>query len=197
MSDVLQDVEPSNQHFVTLTGAHGVGKTTLIDAVVRELSHNHDITVVKEPAREIAKEGFYVNDKITLDGVYEYLSYCLAEARQAATSLVLTDRSIFDLYVYTRDQFGGKFSRSLEKLIVQQILAERKRTKLWVYVPIEFEMEEDDIRPTDIDYQHHIDGVVCELIRHFELPNFTVSGSLEERTMRLSKRIQEVTIKKR
>lgn len=174
-----------DQYFVTVTGAHGVGKTTLIDEIIARSANRSDISVIREPAREIAKRGFYVNDKISLDGVFEYLGYCLKEARQIQKRLVLTDRSILDLYAYTRDQFPHRFSYSLEKLIVEEIYLEKKRTRLYVYLPIEFPMEQDELRPADLEYQAYIDEVIRELLDYFEMPTLEVSGSLEKRTSRV------------
>nr|WP_306267021.1 ATP-binding protein [Pararhizobium sp. IMCC3301] len=174
-----------DQHFITFTGAHGVGKTSLIDEVTLRAVNREDISVIREPAREIAKRGFYVNDKISLDGVFEYLGYCLAEARQVQTNLVLTDRSILDLYAYTRDQFPHRFSYSLEKLIIEQIHAEKHKTRLYAYLPIEFPMEDDDLRPADLGYQSYIDGVIRELLVYFDMPTIEVRGSIEERAEQL------------
>lgn len=182
-----------DHHFITVTGAHGVGKTSLIDDVVRRVVSRSDISVIREPAREIAKRGFYVNDKISLDGVFEYLGYCLAEVRHVQTKLVLTDRSILDLYAYTRDQFPHRFSYSLEKLLVEQIHSEKHRTRLYVYVPIEFSMEQDDLRPAELEYQAYIDKVIRELLAHFEMPTLEVSGSIEERSERLLDAMSSMT----
>lgn len=169
------------QRFISITGSHGVGKTTLIHAVLSELRNQHDISMVAEPAREIAKDGFYVNDRITLDGVFEYLRYCLSEARQSQSDLILTDRSILDLYVYTKELFPQRFSLALERLIREQIAVESRRTKLYIYVPIEFDMTVDELRPDDVAYQHHIDEVVRNLLDDFGLPHLQVTGSVQDR----------------
>ena len=182
-----------SQHFITVTGAHGVGKTSLIEEVTAQATNREDISVIREPAREIAKLGFYVNDKISLDGVLEYLGYCLAEVRQVQSKLVLTDRSILDLYAYTRDQFPHRFSYSLEKLIVEQIHAEKHRTRLYVYLPIEFPMEQDELRPADLEYQAYIDGVIQELLGHFRMPTLEVRGSIEERSSKLLEAISSLS----
>ena len=174
-----------DQHFITVTGAHGVGKTSLVQEVTNRAAKTKGVSVIREPAREIAKRGFYVNDKISLDGVFEYLGYCLAEVRQVQTKLVLTDRSILDLYAYTRDQFPHRFSYSLEKLIVEQIQAEKHRTRLYISLPIEFPMEQDELRPADLEYQAYIDGVIRELLDHFGMPTLEVRGSIEERTSKV------------
>jgi len=181
-----------DQHFVTITGAHGVGKTSLIEEVTRRVANKQDMTVIREPAREIAKRGFYVNDKISLDGVFEYLAYCLTEVRQVQTKLVLSDRSILDLYAYTRDQFPHRFSCSLEKLIIEQIYAEKHRTSLYVYLPIEFPMEQDGLRPADLEYQSYIDGVVRELLGYFEMPTLEVRGSIKDRATKLSNELSSL-----
>lgn len=169
------------KRFVSITGAHGVGKTTLIHATLSQLLKQHEASMIAEPAREIAKSGFYVNDRISADGIFEYLRFCLSEARQSQASLILTDRSILDLYAYTRELFPSKFSSSLEGLIREQINVEKIRTKLYVYVPIEFPMQVDDLRPADLDYQAHIDSVVKELLTEFEMPVLRVTGTIEQR----------------
>lgn len=181
-----------SQHFITVTGAHGVGKTSLIEEAIARTGNREDISVIREPAREIATRGFYVNDKISLDGVFEYLGYCLAEVRQVQTKLVLTDRSILDLYAYIRDQFPHRFSCSLERLIIEQIHAEQHKTRLYIYLPIEFPMEQDDLRPADLEYQAYIDGVIRELLDYFELPTLEVRGTIEERTSKLLKAISSL-----
>lgn len=169
------------QRFVSMTGAHGVGKTTLIHAALSKLQSKQDAAMIAEPARAIAKNGFYVNDRITIDGIFEYLRFCLSEARMSQASLILTDRSILDLYAYTRELFPSKFSASLEELIREQINVEKQRTKLYVYIPIEFPLQVDELRPADLDYQVHIDRVIQELLSEFELPQLKISGTIEER----------------
>lgn len=169
------------QRFVSITGAHGVGKTTLIHATLLHLQKQHSASMIAEPAREIAKNGFYVNDRITLDGIFEYLRFCLSEARHAQARLILTDRSILDLYAYTQELFPSKFSNSLEGLIREQINIEKMHTKLYVYVPIEFPMQVDELRPANLDYQIHIDKIVEDLLVEFEMPHLRVSGTVEER----------------
>ncbi|WP_321340700.1 AAA family ATPase [uncultured Cohaesibacter sp.] len=167
---------------ITITGSHGVGKTTLADDVLRRLAPNLSIGLVREPARELARMGMQVNDQISEDGVFEYLTYCMSEVRTTEQTLLIKDRSVLDLYAYTIDLFGSRFSRSLEKLVVEHILNDRKSTKFVVYVPIEFDLQLDGLRPADVNYQLHIDKVILELLEKFEFPVLSVSGTLQNRS---------------
>ena len=52
---------------------------------------------------------------------------------------------------------------------------------MYIYVPIEFDMTVDELRPDDVAYQHHIDEVVRNLLDDFDLPHLQVTGSVQDR----------------
>ena len=50
-----------------------------------------------------------------------------------------------------------------------------------VYLPIEFALEDDGMRPTDKDFQKNVDGAMRSLIYDFKITPLVVTGSVEER----------------
>jgi hypothetical protein len=80
----------------------------------------------------------------------------------------------------------------LERLIIEQIYIEKENTDVYVYIPIEFPMEKDELRPAESEYQCYIDGVIRELLKDFEMPTVEVRGTLEQRVEQLMQKLVEI-----
>jgi hypothetical protein len=52
---------------------------------------------------------------------------------------------------------------------------------LFIYIPIEFGIENDGVRPTDAAFQKRVDEHMRKLIYSFGIAPFVVSGSVDER----------------
>ena len=55
------------------------------------------------------------------------------------------------------------------------------KNSLFIYIPIEFDIENDGIRPMDVGFQKLVDENMRKLIYKFEITPLVVTGSVEER----------------
>ena len=67
-------------------------------------------------------------------------------------------------------------------MLHELVFAEAAQVDVYAYVPIEFDMSVDAVRPADLAYQSAIDAEVVRLLQYFDLKTITVRGSLSERT---------------
>ncbi|MDR0484877.1 MAG: ATP-binding protein [Alphaproteobacteria bacterium] len=157
---------------ISISGSHGVGKTSLIDLIINNFSeHSEKIKFFKEFNSGLFAIGFALNGKAhDFDEVmfsqqkafslgYETLKYYLD--RKSDKRLIITDRSCVDTYVYT-DYFlkkhpeeFRKYSKLLEdmKTKSQEILREVNH----VFLPPfkDFEVLEDRMSLNDRDIIWH------------------------------------------
>jgi hypothetical protein len=61
------------------------------------------------------------------------------------------------------------------------VFEEVRRVNAYIYVPIEFEMQLDEVRPADTEYQRTVDIKIQSLLKSFGATVLTVSGTVEER----------------
>lgn len=161
---------------IILTGAQGTGKTTLMNALTtdgtRTISHirkhaaekNIDITTA---SAEGQKE-FFKSLKKELSSKRNYVS----------------DRGLTCVAAYTFDKaIAGEISKKIADKQYMDIIKFHTENPdiLLVYVPIEFEIEDDGTRSIDQIFQNKIDFLIKNLLDTCNIPYITVSGTVEER----------------
>ncbi len=177
---------------IVITGAHGVGKTSLAQSVFEAIRERHKASLIPETARLLVQKGYEVNDKINEDGVVAYLDIYLENNRRSRCEIVISDRSIFDLYLYVHELRSVKLKKTYVDLVEELVFSEIGSVDAYMYVPIEFEMTADNVRPADIQYQRKIDNDVKKLLKYFGAKNYTISGSLENRKSLILDKIDEI-----
>lgn len=165
---------------IILTGAHGTGKTTLMNALTsdgtRTISHirkfaaenNIDISTASEEGqkeffkslkKELSSKKSYVSDR----GLTCVAAYTFSKAIVEQISKKVADKQYMDIVKFHRDN----------------------PDILLVYVPIEFEIENDGERSVDVAYQHQIDFLIKNLLETSNINYITVTGSVEERVAQI------------
>jgi thymidylate kinase len=174
---------------IVLTGAHGVGKSTLCECLIAELTRARHVALIPETARDLVRRGFKVNDEITEEGFISYIQLYLANVRKTQADIVISDRSLFDLYLYTHR--GTPFVRQAYiEMLHELVFVEAKLVDFYVYLPIEFPMPLDAVRPPDAAYQALVDRDVADLLRHFGMRTVIARGSLAERCRIVIERLE-------
>lgn len=161
---------------IILTGAQGTGKTTLMNALTtdgtRAISHirkhaaetNIDISSVSEKGqkeffkslkKELSSKRNYVSDR----GLTCVAAYTYSKALYGEISKKIADKQYLDII---------KFHTENPDILL-------------VYVPIEFELEDDGTRSTDPAFQAKIDFLIKNLLTTTGIKYITVTGSVEER----------------
>lgn len=166
---------------IVVTGTHSVGKTVLCNQLIEQLSSNQDVRMIPEMARILIAKGIPMNDEVSEFGIVNYILEYLSHSRMIKANLVISDRSVFDLYTYISVSRPSEVRDEFLKLAEEIVYKEVERVETYVYVPIEFEMHVDEVRPSDIAYQKTIDEKVKELLSFFGARVITVSGTVEER----------------
>ena len=166
---------------IVVTGTHAVGKTVLCEHLAQVFSSTLEIKIIPEMARILMARGISLNDRADEFGIVSYVAEYLKYVRETKAQLVISDRSVFDLFAYINvsrsDSVRNEFLRLVEEVVFQEV----RRVDVYVYVPIEFKMQLDDVRPADVQYQLAVDLKVRELLTRLGARVLTVSGSVEER----------------
>ena len=161
---------------IILTGAQGTGKTTLMNELAKDgtrtISHirkhaaeqNIDITT----ASEAGQKEFFKSLKKELSSKKNYVS----------------DRGLTCVAAYTFDKaLTGEISKKVADKQYMDIVKFHTENPdiLLVYVPIEFEIEDDGTRSIDPEFQAKIDFLIKNILDTSGIKYITVTGSVEER----------------
>ncbi len=160
---------------IAIIGTHGSGKTTLVYKLASSLKENgYNVGIVEEVA---AKCPFQINEGSSLESqlwiAYRQLIEELEKERKY--EILITDRSIIDVYVYTismsrRKNF--KLPKWLELLIEEHtktydIIFKTKLNKKF--------LKEDGIRSTNPNWQKEIEDIFNDVLKekkisYYQLP---------------------------
>lgn len=177
---------------IILIGAHGTGKSTLADALSKKL----DLPVVESVAREFFKNWKYIKDTCLVTGM-------TPNGESNVKQNILCSMSRWDFMrwanadipvIMTRCPLDTLAYAAADKDVSQSILDTNKKilleneefmnalnSSLFIYLPIEFNIENDGVRPTDIEFQKEVDEEMRKLIYEFKITPLVVSGSVDER----------------
>lgn len=172
---------------IAVSGAHGVGKTTLI----RELGRICPETrIVGNVMRSLAKAGYAVGANTTPRTLSAYLEKQLAQEEKAFRSgrSVLSDRIFVDGAAYIiaahkleLSEYG--WSEDLIELIKSIARLHALRYNRHVYVPIEFPLQSED--PLNVHggrFQRAVDEALRSLlVDDWPVPLLEVRGTIVER----------------
>lgn len=172
---------------IVITGAHCVGKTLLCEQLIGMLSDTIDVKMIPEMARILIANGIQMNDKADEFAIVSYIVEYLRFSRETTASLVISDRSVFDLLSYISVSRPTEVREQFVKLTEEIVHLELARVDTYVYIPIEFPMQVDEVRPADRAYQKKVDQKIRELLKYFEAKVFIASGTIEQRAMAVRK----------
>lgn len=177
---------------IILIGAHGTGKSTLADA----LSERLDIPVVESVAREFFKDWKYIKDTclvtpMTAEGESNVKQNVLCSMSRwdymrwvnAGVPVIMT-RCPLDTLAYAAADTNVSstvFKTNTKILQESDEFMNTLNTSLFVYLPIEFNIEDDGVRPTDLEFQKKVDEEMRKLIYEFKITPLVASGSVDER----------------
>ena len=175
---------------VALTGAHGTGKTTLIQALQMRLqSEGYISTITKEAPRllcELAEtpDFFRRTNNTPLRQMLIMVKHLNGEQEQcfSEAEVVLLDRGLMDHLAYTSYLHKEQLANEGVNSLLEQVVAEHASLyDLIIYIPIEFLPKDDGIREGDNGFQADIDKLILSFLQKNELNFLKVEGTVEER----------------
>lgn len=176
---------------IAFTGAHGVGKTTLLKLTsegLREKGVLAEITdeIPRLICDAIEDQEFFRRENNSLARQNLIIQNQLVRNEidtKRPNDFLLFDRTPIDHWAYTKVLFQEQLDREGVKGIQEKILAEYTKTFFdsIFYLPIEFPPVDDGTRESDNDFQKEIDRELTRLYRDFDISTETVTGSSDKR----------------
>jgi hypothetical protein len=164
---------------IAIVGSFSTGKTTLAEALAERL----DLPLLPEVAREVVELGFKLDKDATPET--EALIFLRQYNNELSTEEFVGDRSLIDVMAYAGWVLDNQ-PRTKEMYLWDECirLAGRRLRRAYshvFYLPIEFPIVLDGLRPDDPAFQEDIDKRVLSLLHGNDIDYFAVKGSVEER----------------
>lgn len=174
-----------------LTGAHGTGKTSLMNALPDSIFKLEGIT-----RRTIEENNLNINQQSnsrSQTSIFDAYEHQLSENDNYLAERSLVDVIAYTLYLAAR----GKLPMNLALDQVDRTIKFIKDNpdSIYFYLPIEFEIEDDGTRSTDKDFQYAIDKQILLLLTSYNVKIYKVTGTIEERARFVKNIIEQNSIK--
>ncbi len=172
---------------VAFVGSFSTGKTTLAEAAAQPL----DLPLLPEVAREVAAMGFKLDKDATAE--VETLIFLRQLRNEMTHPDFVGDRSIIDVMAYAGWVLDNQ-PRRLENALwdaCEEIAEHHLRSQYThvFYLPIEFAIVPDGLRPMDPGFQKEIDERMLGLLERHAIAYETLTGSVDERLSTLIERV--------
>jgi len=164
---------------ICFTSSHGCGKTTLC----QELTKHLDIPYIKEIARtEIIRTGKLPYEMTKKERFkFQKRLFELQLIAESQNQSFMSDRGLFDILAYSYDL--PEYPYLLEMAKQANITG---RYSHIFYIPIEFHLEGDAQRSSDIDYQKEIDNRLVNILESLDICYFKITGTVQERVEKVT-----------
>ncbi len=165
---------------IAFVGSFSTGKTTLANLFAREW----DYPLLPEVAREVVQLGFPLDQSATAET--ETLIFLKQWRAESTHDHFVADRSIYDVLAYAdwvmENQDGGRKENHLwyesRELATMDL---RARYDHVFYLPVEFPIVLDGLRPDDTAFQADIDRRITDLLKGHDVAYETLTGTVVER----------------
>jgi ABC-type glutathione transport system ATPase component len=158
---------------VAITGAHGVGKSTL----AAELAGALRLPELPTPGRTLAGRGLPVNEAATVSSqTIAWLLQFRLEREQAAW---VTSRSLIDVWSYTVQAARRGILDTIESAMFEELerampFAVSGAYDALIYIAPMIALKADDVRPAGESFQAATDEAIREALDRWDVPHMTV-----------------------
>lgn len=169
----------TNSHRIVIVGSFSTGKTTLAN----EASTALELPLLPEVAREVVELGFKLDKDATPE--VETLIFLRQLRNELTHPQFVGDRSLIDVMAYAGWVLDNQPHRKEMELwsacLDLASIHLRSQYSDVFYLPIEFPIVPDGLRPLDPDFQAEIDDRMKRLMNIHDIANQELRGSVQER----------------
>lgn len=168
---------------IAIVGAHGSGKSTIISSVYSQLKKNNSRVFV---APEVARSSLFLaanekTPKMQMDLFGRQISSEMTNSRNC--DLLLCDRSVFDILMYTRLFFEDNKEAIMYSKSMSLFCKDYASTYDHVFLTSKHyspNSVKDDIRPEDENLQKEADEKLKYILDEFSVKYTTLTANPEE-----------------
>jgi nicotinamide riboside kinase len=158
---------------IAITGAHGVGKSTL----AAELAGALHLPELQTPGRTLAARGLPVNEAATVSS--QMVAWLLQFRLEREQPAWVASRSLIDVWSYTvqaasRGTLGAVEAMMIDELERAMPLALAGAYDALIYVPPLIALKADDVRPAGDAFQRATDEVIRRALETWSVAHETV-----------------------
>jgi len=159
---------------VCIIGAAGVGKTTLLDAVIASDSEavSRQYTKIPEAVKILCQERGYKSPyDIPAEEIDKFREDVLDRQIELENNAecFIADRSVIDSWVYYMRWSWNSTKVEDAERFYQKAFQQAKNYDLLIYLPIMFELEDDGFRWKNDTYQKQIDRLLLSTVKDWGL----------------------------
>lgn len=164
---------------LAIVGSFSTGKTTLAEEAAPKLG----LPLLPEVAREVVELGFKLDKDATVET--ETLIFLRQYYNEMTHGEFIGDRSLVDVLAYAswvleHQERRKEFALWDTCLDIARHHLRSQYTDVF-YLPIEFGIVADGLRPMDPDFQLDIDRRIVELMETYDIKYSTLTGTVQER----------------
>jgi hypothetical protein len=173
---------------IAITGAHGVGKSTLAGKICDALQ----LSELPTPGRTLAAIGLPVNDAATVPS--QLVAWLLQYRLEREQPAWVASRSLIDVWAYTVLAAARTDLDRVEEALMQE-LARATRLAITgaydelIYVPPRIPLVADKVRADDLSFQRSTDEAIRRALDDWHVPHICVDVrdpiAVEQLTVRL------------
>lgn len=174
---------------MAIVGSFSTGKTTLAETVAPKVG----LPLLPEVAREVVELGFKLDKDATVET--ETLIFLRQFYNEMTHPEFVGDRSLIDVMAYAswvleNQDRRKEFALWDTCLDIAKFHLRSQYTHVF-YLPIEFGIVLDGLRPDDPEFQQDIDRRMLHLLDVNDVKYETLTGSVEERTASLLQTLED------
>ena len=174
---------------LAFTGAQSTGKTTLLKELKRDPDFSLKFDFRDEITRRMQKKGLSINES---GNDITQLLIMNSHIKNSLIDNVIMDRCALDGVVYTDwmyrkgkiQQWVIEYADNVFKMLID-------RYDYIFYLVPEFDIEDDGVRSTDIDFRNEIVILFEKYIKAWNIPVIKLTGTVEQRLNKIKETINE------
>lgn len=171
---------------IAIVGSHGVGKTSLCHHIMQHYTHQMNVVLNCNLARSLISKGYLLNKEATSESYIQYIiAQLTAEQSLDTCDMFISDRTLLDPLAYETVNSiyeGSLVPQSIRDLLFRVWFLEKDQYDLFIFVPAEFPMPLDQIRPQDEQYRLRVEQQLKRYLDEHKVKYLCVTGSLIQRS---------------